>query len=192
MTFDPPIARVVTLLERSGYAPLDQPITVAGIPFEFVAMLIGETSLDLIVVVDTVEDVDASRVRERVEGLSRALDLARSRRPLTVVLVGPPPGIALTHALARVCRVLIAGTPTGAGAVEELENALAVLLPLELSKERDAAPAPDSWAGAREALLAAHPDGNTLAIFESSALGAEAVRETLRDILSAPFGREEP
>ena len=189
MTLGQPIARVVSLLEGSGYRTLDRPIRVGGIPFEFDAMLAGESSLNLVAVVDTVTEHE-ERVREQVEGLSRALDLVGSRRPLTVVLVGPPPGLLLTHALARVCRVLAVGTPTGANADEELNDALAVLLPLELSIERDGPP--ESWAGVREALLAAHPEADTAAVFEATELGADAVQEALRRILVAPFGEEKP
>ena len=189
MSFDHAIARVVSLLEASGYRPVEQPITVGGIPFDFGAMLVGETSLDLIAVVDTVAERDPGRLRERIEGLSRALDLAHSRRPVTVVLVGPPPGLALTHALARVCRVLVVGTPIGASAKSELVDALAVLLPLELATEETGPP--DSWAAAREALLAAHPDAHTAAMFAASTQGAAAVREALRAVLAGPFQHEE-
>jgi hypothetical protein len=190
MSLDQPIARVVSLLEASGYIGLTQPITVRGIPFEFGAMLAGETSLDLVVVIDTVFDNDEDRVRGRVEGLSRALDLARSRRPLTIVVVGPPPSFAFTHSMARVCRVLFAGTPTGTSAESDLRDALAVLLPLELSAEGDGPPY--SWTDVREALLVAHPEADATAVFEASAQGAEAVRETLRQVLASPFEKEEP
>jgi hypothetical protein len=177
----------VSLLGGAGYAALDQPITVGGIPFEFGATLAAKTSLDLVVVIDTMAD-DEDRIRRRVEGLSRALDLVRSRRPLTVILVGPPPGRAFTHALARVSRVLVVGTPTGADAEDELVDVLAVLLPLELSTQHDGTP--ESWAGVREELLAAHSDTDTAAVLEASEAGADAVREALTRILAAPFAED--
>jgi hypothetical protein len=185
-----PVERVVSLLTASGYRALDQPFTVGGIPFEFDAVLAGKASLDLIAIVDTVIDADPNRVRARVEGLSRALDLARSRRPLTVILVGPPPGLPLTHALARVSRVLAVGTPTGGRADAELGDALAVLLPLELTTEDEGAP--ESWAGVRQELQTAHLDSATESVLEASELGSDAVREALRRTLAAPFIEEKP
>ena len=86
---------------------------------------------DLIVVLDTVQDGD-NRVRQKVEGISRALDVVRSRRPLTAVLAGPRPSISVLDALSRVCRALPVGTALEAEAETSLPNWLAVLLPLRL------------------------------------------------------------
>lgn len=179
-----PVERVVALLTSEDYVELEQPIDVAGIPFEFDSMLISDRSLDLIAVVDTVS-TDPTSIRRQVEGLARALDLGRSRRPLTVILVGPPPGIPVTHALARVCRVLVAGTPTGTDASEELTDALAVLLSLRLPVGNGESP--DSWADARIKLLAAYSDEGSIAVLEASTSGAESVTEALRRMLAAPF-----
>ena len=90
-----------------------------------------------IIVIDTLVDGEA-RIRQKVEGLSRALDLAASRRPLTVVLVGPPPRPTIVEALARVSRVLTVGTPTGDSADRFLADTLAVLLPLVLPDASEA------------------------------------------------------
>ena len=59
-----PVARVVAVLKDAGYEVLDQPRRVGGIPFEFAAMLAGQTSLDLIVVIDLAVDVDDERIRQ--------------------------------------------------------------------------------------------------------------------------------
>ena len=181
MNIGEPIASVVSLLEGSGYRALEQPINIGGIPFQFGATLVGATSLDLIVIVDTVVDHDDDGLRRRVEGLSRTLDVAGSRRPLTIILVGPPPGPAVFNALARVCRVLVVGSK----ADDELGDALAVLLPLELSTERDGPS--ESWANIREQLLAAHPGVDTVELFDASTRGGNAVRDALRQLLVAPF-----
>jgi hypothetical protein len=69
MSHDDPITRVVALLTDSGYQELDQPTIVGGIPFDFAAMLIKESSLDLIAIVDTVMESDDARLRGTVEGL---------------------------------------------------------------------------------------------------------------------------
>jgi hypothetical protein len=66
-----------------------------------------------------------------VEGVGRALDMVRSRRPLTIVLVGPRLETAALAALARYARVLPIGETADTGSIR---NWLAVLLPLKLPK----------------------------------------------------------
>jgi hypothetical protein len=166
-----PVERVVALLCKAGYERLPQPVEVAAIPFEFSAVLAGSASLDLVVVVDTVTDSDVASIRRRVEGLSRALDLVESRRPLTVVLVGPEPTPELQLALTRIARVLVVG-PHGE---RELREAVAVLLPLELVTVTEM---PESWRSTREKLLAAHPDAADL--LDAAKIGPKAVAEATR------------
>ena len=101
-----PVGRVLSILAGAGYEIVEQPRDIGGIPFEFAAMLARHDSLDLIVVIDLVIDGDDDgRVRRRIEGLARALDLVRSRRSLTIILLGPERG-ELIQALAGVARVL--------------------------------------------------------------------------------------
>jgi hypothetical protein len=164
MTREEPVTKVVTLLESVGYRSLDVPITVGGIPFDFAASLKGETSLDLIAVVDTLAESDEKQMCRRVEGLSRALDLVRSRRPLTVILVGPRPTSETRRSLSRVCRVLVTATPTDDG----LDEALAVLLPLDVLAEAEPA---DSWPVVREALSAQHPGSDIAALLDAATQG---------------------
>jgi hypothetical protein len=93
MTQSQPVTRVVDILTNAGYRRRAAPVTVASVPFEFAALLLGsDRANDLIIVIDTLVD-DEVRIRQKVEGLSRALDLVASRRPLTVVLVGPRLGL---------------------------------------------------------------------------------------------------
>jgi len=57
--------------------------TVGGIPFEFDAVLVGEASLDLNHVIDTVVyDADQNRIPDTRRRSQPSLD-ARSRRPLS-------------------------------------------------------------------------------------------------------------
>ena len=57
MTTATPIERVVSILTEANYRPLSRPLTVASVPFEFAAVLVGTGKApDLIVVVDTIED----------------------------------------------------------------------------------------------------------------------------------------
>ena len=133
-----PVARVVDLLTNFGYFLRVEPVTIGSVTFEFAAVLLGSSHAnDLIVVVDTLVDTEA-RIRQKIEGLSRALDLVCSRRSLTVVLVGPLPRPLITEALARVSRVLMVGTPTGENAERLLVDTLAVLLPLTLPNASEA------------------------------------------------------
>ena len=183
MSASPPVDRVISLLAEGNYEALPQPVAVAGIPFEFSAVLAASSSLDLIVVVDTVAESDAASLRRRVEGLSRALDLVESRRPLTVVLVGPEPSADLQLALTRTARVLIAGVPENDRALRE---AIAVLLPLEI---KTATEMPESWRSARTKLLDAHPDAAELVA--AARFGPEAVSDAARLHLLGPEGEED-
>jgi hypothetical protein len=179
-----PVERVVTLLCEASYERLPQPVAVAGIPFEFSAVLAASSSLDLVVVVDSVTETDVANIRRRVEGLSRALDLVDSRRPLTVVLIGPEPVLELQLALSRVARVLFAGVPSGE---RELREAIAVLLPLDVVTVADM---PESWRSARDKLLVGHPHAADL--LEAAKVGSDAVAETARrHLLSASPGEGE-
>jgi hypothetical protein len=178
-----PVERVVAVLEQAGYEIVEQPRRIGGIPFEFAAMLAGRHSLDLITIVDLAIDVDDEQIGRRVAGLARALDLVRSRRSLTVVLVGPMRGPRLIRAIVGVARVLTVGS---AGKDDEaaMRNALAVLLPLEVSTEdEDAA---DSWVEIRDRMVSAYPAG-TEAVLAAATSGEEAVQNALREMLSEPI-----
>jgi hypothetical protein len=183
MSASQPVERIVALLSEAGYERLSPPIEVAAIPFEFSAVLAASSSLDLVVVIDTIAEADTGEIRRRVEGLSRALDLVQSRRPLTVVLVGPEPEQDLQLALTRVARVLVVG-PYGE---REMRQAIAVLLPLEIVT---VAEMPESWRSARDRLLAGYPEAAELV--EAAQFGAEAVAEAARRHLlaDAPAGAE--
>ena len=173
----PPVERVVAVLQEAGYDRLPQPVEVAGIPFEFAATLVARAGLDLVLVVDTITDNDEASLRLRVDGLGRALDLVESRRPLTVILVGPEPAADLHLSLTRVARVLTAGTR---GDEHDLRRGIAVLLPLE---PQAVAEMPESWRSAREKLLRAHPAGAHA--LEAANGGPAAVADAVRTHLLA-------
>src|SRR3546814_10949911 len=69
------------------------------------------------------------KVLQQVEGIARALDVMRSRRPLTTIVVGPRPVGKPLEALAQVGRILSVEEATDPA---ELRDQLAVLLPAEL------------------------------------------------------------
>jgi len=132
MTPSTPVERVVAILKEAGYRELSLPLTVASVPFDFAAALVGTNKApDLIVVIDTLLDSDV-RTQQKIDSLGRALDVTGSRRPVTAVLAGPRPLDLTIEAIGRVCRVLPVGTPTGPDANRLVQEWLAVLLPLDL------------------------------------------------------------
>lgn len=127
-----PVGRITTLLLEAGYRSVSAPLVIGGLKFDFPAALVGtETSPDLILIADTAFEQE-ERLVAKLEGVARALDVARSKRPLTVVVVGPRPTSANLEAMSRVCRVLPTGTVLDMDADGSLRNWLAVLLPLRL------------------------------------------------------------
>jgi hypothetical protein len=188
MTQSQPVTRVVAILTDARYRHLQTPITVASVPFEFAALLIGsDRANDLVVVIDTLVDSEA-RIRQKVEGLSRALDLVASRRPLTVVLVGPPPRPSIVEALARVSRILQVGTPTGDNADRFLTDTLAVLLPLALPDTAEAVVDPINEV--RKQLPTDVDQDAIIALFAVAPGGADAVKEAFRTMLEAPLNSD--
>jgi hypothetical protein len=185
MTQNQPVTRVVDILINAGYRHRTTPVTVASVRFEFAALLLGsDRANDLIIVIDTLIDGE-ERIRQKVEGLSRALDLVTSRRPLTVVLVGPPPRPTIVEALARVSRVLTVGTPTGDNADRFLADALAVLLPLSLPDASEAVV--DPLGEVRRQLPTDIDQDAIVRLFAAAPSGTEAVQEALRELLEAPL-----
>ena len=184
MSASEPVQRVVALLEGAGYEVIEQPRPIGGIPFEFAAMLAGVGSLDLIAVIDVDTESDRGRLRGRVEGLARALDLVHSRRSLTLVLVGVRPEPELLQGLARVGRVLLTTAPPGKEGEVEMSDALAVLLPLRISTDPDTAA--ESWAAARASIAAAYP-AEAKGVLAATSAGAPAVKETLGELLAEPL-----
>jgi hypothetical protein len=187
---DSRLNRIVSLLEKSGYRVLDSPLAVGSARFDFAVALVGtEHRPDLIVVIDSVEETEI-RIRQKLEALSRALDLAGSRRPLTAILVGPRPSQPTLEAIARVCRVLPVGTVSGSDANQTIHDWLAVLLPIELPS------ATGSLADSLSELARHAPEviGQPLAseLISAANSGADAVRDLLRtwisDSVNSPEG----
>jgi hypothetical protein len=136
---------LVERLERAGYAQLPTPFKVASVDFEFTAALRGRDgrALDLILIVDSATgdfgDREGSRVRQRVEALSRALDITQSRYLLTVILAGATLQGDI-ETLSETCRVLSVeaaaldgeGRPLSEAAAEAFDDQIRVLLPLNV------------------------------------------------------------
>jgi hypothetical protein len=148
------VRAIVLRLRAAGYKVLATPFRVASVDFEFTAALLGSggRALDLILIVDTATgefgDRNAATVRQRIESLSRALDVTQSRYLLTVILAGASL-TTLIDSLSSICRVLTVenaildgdGHPNGEAEAEALDDHIRLLLPLDLPGE---VPLPDS------------------------------------------------
>jgi hypothetical protein len=189
---------VVRRLEKAGYRPAQTPFHVASVEFEFTAALIGSggRALDLVLIVDTATgefgDRDAKSVRQRIEALSRALDVTRSRYLLTAILVGAALP-KLLNALSPTCRVLnvesasfdTEGEPISDQAALALDDQIRILLPLTIAVD-DEAGTEENRDPIAKLLSALSPDlDQTLvsALTEASKSGEDAVRTALGKVL---------
>ena len=183
----PPLEMVMAALERGGYERLPKPLTVAGMEYDFEAAARGtQRSHDLVLV--TTDRLPAPRLQRLVAGLARSLDLAQSRRPVTLVVVG---GLSSSDksALERHARVLRVELSDPSQA--EVERAIAVLLPLDL-------PTAVIMHGSdpvNEVLGTLGPGPDTaehIALLRAAIEGADAVREALRNYVNAGVAATSP
>lgn len=142
MTDSPIISQIEATLRVAGYTEIPMPFSVAGIEFQFSGAFRGKggRSSDLVVIIDTslLSAVNnAERWRQRLEALSRALDVASSTIVLTTILAGAALPATATEAIGKVCRTLSVTIDPQAlpatkrdAALLEFEDRLRVLLPL--------------------------------------------------------------
>lgn len=178
MTETTPVERVAKALEAANFRRMAHPLQIAGLTFDTPAAFVGAPpSPDLVVVGDSTVQ-SAKEIQRTVEGVGRALDVMQSRRPLTLVLVGPRPESKAISALSRFARVL----PVGESAdTASLDNWLAVLLPLRLPKPVDARGI-DSLDELR-----VEADPLTHELIDLAAYGAEAVAARFAELVEQPF-----
>ena len=182
-----PIERVLDVLTAASYESRPVPLRVGTVDFDFTAVLTSPDSLNLVVVINTLEWQDETAQRRlpvRIESLGGALDLASSRRPITVILVGAQLTRRTHERLARTARVLDV-QPLGGTDIEiELRDALAVLLPLELPAVQDTTT--ESW---EQLQRQANPDREQWLsdILAATIRGPENVRAALETSLGAPL-----
>jgi hypothetical protein len=188
------VAGLIRRLEAVGYIQLTTPFKVASVEFEFTAVLRGREgrALDLVLVVDTATgdygDRDALRVRQRVEALSRALDITQSRYVLTLILTGAVLQ-GDVEVLSETCRVLSVeaasldeeGEPVNPAAALALDDSIRVLLPLNLPRDEDnlGTLRSDSLSQLRNAIPKNLDEQLVQAILDASASGDAAVTEAL-------------
>ena len=206
MSDSPLVNMVLGRLREAGYRDLVAPFRVATVEFEFTAALRGSDrrALDLVLVVDTTTgefgDRESARVRQRVEALSRALDVTESRYVVTVILAGAALGTDIER-LAETCRVLyVDGLPlngngrlTDDAARNQLEDRIRVLLPLTLPPplvvtEDGSGPV---MAQLVRALPAEVDNALLAAVIGAAQQGEQAVTDTMASLLDAVLLFEE-
>lgn len=166
---------VLTVLEGAGFERLPRPLTIVGTEFDFEAAARGtNTSHDLVLV--ATDHVPRRRLQRLVAGLARSLDLAASRRPVSLVFLG---GIAAPDRieLERYARVLPIASSTPD--IAEIEEAIAVLLPLKLPNA-DLVHGSDPLNEVMGVLDLGTSTSDYLTLVRAAAGGPHAVRETLR------------
>lgn len=184
MSASDPVERVVAYLEGHGFRRLPGPLMINRTRFRFPAVLVGpERSSDLVLVADTVGEEKDSDIVRQVQGVARALDIARSSNPVTTVIVGPRPNQDRLSAMMEVCRVLPLGSIAREGAASDaiLNNWLAVLTPLD-QIDTDGI-VTDPIAALKESLDGLPEEISALA--DEAVLGAGAVENALNELLTA-------
>jgi hypothetical protein len=161
---------------------------VAGVKFDFDAVLVGTGSMpDLVIVIDTTIEKD-ERVRTKMEAVARALDVVRSKRPLTAILAGPRPRTPMLEAISKVCRVLPIGTLSGSeNDLVALKNWLAVLMPLTLPQARDVIADPMSELLER----ADQGEPTVIKLLAEAPHGVERVQEAFHNLVRQPLNETE-
>ncbi len=179
MTDSTPVGRVATALAGAGYVRLPDLLVVGGIRLDFsVAFVHQHSSTELVLVADTAAEEEALLIR-KTNGVARALDVSRSRRSLTLVLVGPRPKPATLEFLGKVSRVLPMGSVTGADADVVVRNWLAVLMPLTVPQADSLVINPL----ARIRTLAASLDEPLQRLVDIAAQGESAVQKQLHQLI---------
>jgi hypothetical protein len=189
MSASTPIGRIAQILESAGYKRVGVPLQIAGIKFEVSAAFVGtSTSQDLIVVADTAFASDSEkRLLRNVLAIARALDVAGSTRPLTVVVAGARPTASTMEALSKVCRVLPVGVADGSDLESALKNWLAILMPLHIPKPRQDIADPLGQVGWE----ARDMSSEIAALIDLAPRGQSAVEHQLYEILKSALSEVE-
>jgi len=201
-----PLVRAIQeRLRDVGYSDLSTPFKIAGVEFAFTGAMRGRDgrALDLVLLFDTTTgdfgDRDGGRVRQRVEALSRALDVTGSRYVVTVILAGAVLAESI-EVLSETCRVLQVenvmlnddGKLVDETAERQLDDRIRVLLPLTLPIPL--AETQDTSGPAMERFVRALPAGtnNVLvdAVIAASSTGEQEVTNAVALVINEAFRSE--
>ncbi len=120
------------LVKEGGYRQLSQPMRVGSVSFQFAHALVAEKRAnDIVIVIELKSETSDEIVVRNVLGLTRALDVLKSKRSVTAVLTSGQAAPETIRSISRVCRVLPIGAPSGPKADEAVRDWLSVLLPLQ-------------------------------------------------------------
>ena len=185
MTISTPVDQVVDLLREAGFSLLDSPLTIAGVRFEFPAVLLGpQNSSDLVLVADTAGDVEDVFTSRQVLSVARALDVVEKCNPITTVIVGPRPDKNLISDMMAVSRVLAIGPLDETDEDSDfspLHNWLAVLLPLRLETDTLAFDPLDRL----RTELASEQNGEMMEVLDAAEDSQAAVRNVMNKIIKS-------
>jgi hypothetical protein len=202
MSGSPLVLAIQRRLRRAGYSDLSTSFKLAGVEFAFTGAMRGREgrALDMVLLVDTTTggfgDRDGGRVRQRVEALSRALDVTGSRYVVTVILVGAVLAEGI-EALSETCRVLHVerislddqGKPADEAAERQLDDRIRVLLPLTLPPP--IAETQDGLGSAMDQLVRALPADTNKALVDAvigaSYAGEQSVTDAAALMINAAF-----
>ena len=162
------------LKDDGGYKELPKPLRVGSQAFDFThALVAGDRANDLVVIMEVRSDGQDEDLIRRVLGLTRALDVLQSKRPVTTVLTSGQTTPETLRTLSEVCRVLPIGTQIGKDADQTVRDWLSVLLPLEGPSSAEAVLV---WEGDLTKALDSQEDQELVTkLIEASHLDTEAV-----------------
>lgn len=168
------------LIQEGGFRELPSPLIVGSLSFDFGQALVGgEKSNDLVIVIELNTGVDDAEVVRKIFALTRALDVLRSRRSVTVVLTLGQAHPDVVRSLGSVCRVLSVGSPSGSTAQQELRDWLSALLPLTLPPTVDET---ENWqAEVGEKISNPDDEGFIEELLRQSGNGEDAIKQILSE-----------
>ena len=172
------IDSVAKMLTQVGYRPLPLPLKIAGLRFELEAAFVGRDRVPDLIIVEYMNPQKEKRLLRKIEGIARAMDVVRSKRPLTAVLAGPRPQLKTLYAMSCVCRVLPIVPDTEIELDEVLKNWLAVLMPLNL---------PSRTANEVESISSEDLSVALKNLVDMAQFGPDAVRTRFHEIISKPL-----
>jgi hypothetical protein len=176
--------RVLDILVNEGsYSQLPRPFKVGSISFDFTHALVArERANDLVIVIELKGDTADDGVVRKVMALTRALDVMRSKRPVTAVLTSGQPRSETIQLISKVCRVLPVGAPSGPDANSAVREWLSVLLPLA---QQPAVETLFDWEADLAVAMATSSKGEFVdALLDAAVHGKDAVETVLADAIN--------
>lgn len=176
--------RVLDILVNEGsYSQLPRPFKVGSISFDFTHALVArQRANDLVIVIELKGDTADDGIVRKVMALTRALDVMRSKRPVTAVLTSGQPRTETIQLISKVCRVLPVGAPSGPDANSAVREWLSVLLPLA---QQPAVETLFDWEADLAAAMATSSKGEFVgALIGAAVHGKDAVETVLADAIN--------